>query len=106
MFQGAYTLCAVSILGGRHVHHAMFAISMLLCILFGLSEGLDDHAEHMSLMGVDGMWGHWKMVSKRGETGVWWRAELQPAYHVFKGAQGAVQGAAGTVGGIFNKLKR
>ncbi|KAL3132345.1 hypothetical protein ABBQ32_008922 [Trebouxia sp. C0010 RCD-2024] len=54
----------------------------------------------------DGMWGHWKMVSKRGETGVWWRAELQPAYHVFKGAQGVVQGAAGTVGGIFNKLKR
>lgn len=46
------------------------------------------------------------MVSKRGESGVWWRAELQPAYHVFKGAQGAVQGAAGTVGGLLNKLKR
>lgn len=48
---------------------------------------------------ADGMWGHWKMVSKRGESGVWWRAELQPAYHAFKGAQGVV-------GGLFNKLKR
>ena len=50
-------------------------------------------------MAADGMWGHWKMVSKKGESGVWWRAELQPAYHAFKGAQGVV-------GGLFNKLKR
>ncbi len=55
---------------------------------------------------VDGMWGPWKMLSKKGESGVWWRAELQPAYHVFKGAQGVVQGAAGGVGSLFNKLKR
>ena len=55
---------------------------------------------------VDGMWGPWKMLSKKGESGVWWRAELQPAYHVFKGAQGVVQGAAGGVGGLFNKMKR
>ncbi|DBA67670.1 TPA: hypothetical protein ACH3X2_001262 [Trebouxia sp. C0005] len=54
----------------------------------------------------DGMWGPWKMISKKGESGVWWRAELQPAYHVFKGAQGVVQGAAGGVGSLFNKLKR
>lgn len=79
---------------------------MPLRILPGLSSGLGEHAGHVCLVIVDGMWGHWKMVSKRGETGVWWRAELQPAYHVFKGAQGVVQGAAGTVGGIFNKLKR
>ena len=52
------------------------------------------------------MWGPWKMLSKRGESGVWWRAELQPAYHAFKGAQGIVQGAAGNVGGLLNKLKR
>ena len=55
---------------------------------------------------VDGMWGPWKMISRKGESGVWWRAELQPAYHVFKGAQGVVQGAAGGVGSLFNKLKR
>lgn len=54
----------------------------------------------------DGMWGPWKMISKKGESGVWWRAELQPAYQVFKGAQGVVQGAAGGVGSLFNKLKR
>ena len=54
---------------------------------------------------VDGMWGPWKMLSKKGESGVWWRAELQPAYHVFKGFQGVVQGAAGGAGSLFNKLK-
>lgn len=47
----------------------------------------------------DGNWGPWHMLSKRGESGVWWRAELQPAYHVFKGAQRVV-------GGAFKKLKQ
>ena len=55
---------------------------------------------------ADGMWGPWKMLSKKGETGVWWRAELQPAYHVFKTAQHVVGGAAGGVGSLLKKIKR
>ena len=58
------------------------------------------------MMSADGLWGPWKMLSKRGESGVWWRAELQPAYHVFKGAQGVVKGAAGGVNSLFKKIKQ
>jgi len=69
-------------------------------------ESITAIAAAVLMCAVDGMWGPWKMISKKGESGVWWRAELQPAYHVFKGAQGVFQGAAGGVGSLFNKLKR
>ena len=46
------------------------------------------------------------MISKKGESGVWWRAELQPAYHLFKGVQSVVGTVAGGAGGLFNKVKR
>ena len=54
----------------------------------------------------DGMWGPWKMISKKGESGVWWRAEQQPAYQLFKGVQGLVGNVAGGAGGLFKKIKR
>jgi hypothetical protein len=36
----------------------------------------------------DGTWGEWQLQSKTGENGVWWSGKLQPAYWVYKGAQG------------------
>lgn len=39
----------------------------------------------------DGNWSKWKMLSHSGESGVWWRTELQPAFYVFKFANNIIK---------------
>ncbi|KAK9816577.1 hypothetical protein WJX72_002145 [[Myrmecia] bisecta] len=49
----------------------------------------------------DGTWSKWHLDSKNGETGVHWYGQLQPAFHVFKGAIHVGKGAWG----LANKVK-
>jgi len=60
-----------------HLCYSCLCIVVMIALYLLVFQSITSIAAALLMCAVDGMWGPWKMLSKKGESGVWWRAELR-----------------------------